>query len=287
MTFSQENADLLQNSPYISKTYSLYISYSYELYQEIESDVQKMSVANPDKMCYRHWISTIDPVKSEEARQHRFLCSGYDKGSDSPTSTYSCLNFVSVADIQRGICAYEHRAKRGFGDTPIKSVEHSCKECNSNHDSGKAPDEEDPDERGCTAYTPMLHVLQGICAWHVRSERLLDLYHGDRSKLKPEELYCLNECSAKRDAPCNGYIDVKHVVHQTCFHKVNLDNKIRLGGKLEGLEIICNGCEGECQTKKCDRGYTSVTEKHHFEAINDIHPLKIKKQQKPAEVVAA
>ncbi len=249
-----------------------------------------MSVANPGKMCYRHWISMVNPASlanPEEAIQHRYLCRGDDTNPDSLTSKYPCLNFVSIEDIKIGICAYEHRAKRGFGDTPIKSVEYSCKGCNSNHDSGKNPDEEDPSQRGCTAYTPMLYVIQGICAWHVRSERLLDLHHSDRSKLTSGEKHCLNECSAKKDVPCNGYIDIKNVVQQTCAHKVNLDNKIRLGGKPESLEIICNGCEGECQSQKCDRGYTSITDKHHFEAINDSHPLNIKKQQKQLETVAA
>lgn len=231
-----------------------------------------MLIATPEKVCYMHLAASKAPITEGDIR-HRYLCSGYNNGSLN-----GCPEFVSVASIQRGICAYEQRANNGFGDTLIKSVSHSCKECNSNHDSGKNPDSEE--RGGCTGYTPMLDVIKGTCAWHIRSGRLLDLYHGDRSQLKPEELHCLKKCSATKAVSCEGYVNVKHVVNQTCAHKVDLDNKLRKGGEIEGeLESICNGCNGDCKSVKCNGGYISITEKHHFEAINDMHPLIIGKKE--------
>jgi len=57
---------------------------------------------------------------------------------------------------------------------------------------------------------------------------------------------------------------------------VNLDTKQRNGGKVEGLEEICSGCTGECKSKKCNGGYISITEVHHFEVFNKMHPLNRK-----------
>lgn len=231
-------------------------------------------VANSEKVCYRHLLSLNGILHSQETMVHSYECSGFDRYLHSPTrSTSPCLNFISVADINKGLCAYEHKARNGFEETPVRTEGHHCNGCNSNHDSGKDTNE----HSACTAYTPMLKVTLGSCAWRVRSQRLLDIYGGDKLQLKPEEKHCLDECDASKKSPCRGYIDVKHVVEQTCLHKVNLDSKLRAGGAVEGLEELCAGCKGQCSSRRCQDSYTSVTEVHHFEVWNNLHPLSAKK----------
>lgn len=209
----------------------------------------------------------------KEASNHLYSCNGYDRSPSSQSAAKPCLGFVSVEDIQRGICAYELRARNGFGESPVKTEGHNCLGCNSNHQSGKDTGR----LTACTAYTPMLSVLERTCSWHVRSQRLLDLYNRDRTRLKPEELHCLEKCDAKKDSLCIGYIDVKHVVEETCIHKVNIDNKLRITGVAEGLEKVCLGCTGQCLSRKCQDSYISVTEMHHFEVWNELHPLTPRK----------
>jgi len=226
-----------------------------------------MLLAFPEKFCYRHLVlSKPGGITSSSDRDHVYACGGFDRGIGS---AIPCINFVSVEDVGKGICAYELRARNGFGESPVRTQGHHCSSCKSNSDSGKDTQE----HTACTAYTPMLSVINGSCAWHLRSQRLVDMYKGDRTQLKPEELHCLEECSASKHSDCPGYIDIKHVVEQTCLHKVNLDNKMRKGGSIEGLESICAECPGKCNKSNCNGSYTSVTEIHHFEVWNDFHPL--------------
>jgi len=224
-----------------------------------------MSIGYPDSLCYRHLRALRETDMSQEDRDHFLLCNGVR----GPNSSFPCLNFVSIADIQRGICAYELRSKNSFGESLVKSQGHNCKGCNSNHNSAR----DSQDTTGCTGYTPMLAVINGNCAWHIRSQRLVDLYKGDRTKLKPEERHCLEECDAKKDVPCKGYIDIKYIVEQTCAHKVNLNIKLKNGREVEGLEEICANCTGQCESKKCGDSYISITDIHHFDVFNELHPL--------------
>ncbi len=225
-----------------------------------------MSTASPDNFCYRQLMSRKGIPNSKEANKHLYICDGYSRNLNS---SYPCLDFVSITEIKRGICAYELRARNGQGESPVRTIGHSCNGCNSNHDSGKDIN----DHTACTAYTPMIKVILGSCAWHIRSQRLLNLYDGDKAKLKSEEKHCLEECDASRSSSCPGYINIKHVVEQTCQHKVNLDNKLRMGGKIIGLEELCADCTGQCKSKRCESSFISVTEKHHFEVWNEVHPL--------------
>jgi len=145
-----------------------------------------MSIANPEKVCYRHLqILKRGLLRSEEGTFNpedlaHYFCSGF-RALDS---LCPCNNFFPadifhrafshglyvIEDIEDGWrnsrCAFELIARTGHINPYVRERGKNCVYCNSNPNSGKS----------CDFYTDFNDFVRSICAFQVRAKRLVDKF---------------------------------------------------------------------------------------------------------------
>jgi len=238
-----------------------------------------MSIANPEKVCYRH-LQILKKGKIKPEELVHYFCNG----SRSSDSSCPCDSFLSTEAVYRAFsqglyvlediedgwknerCAFELMARIGHINPYVKNRGKNCVSCNSNSNSGKS----------CDFYVDFKDFSRSICAFQVRAKRLVDKF-GSKELLRPAELFCLDECHGTiHTAACEqkvGYYDVTYVVQGICADKAKVTTKIRRGQKLEELETRCIACSGKIDCKLCPSNSPLATEVYGITVENALPPV--------------
>jgi len=208
------------------------------------------------RVCYKR--PEVAPIQNPTPYSIRCksACSGYNAGNELRLS----CNFVSVPEmritegrgftpqeisdsVDKGVCVYQLKTNKGMPNLHVLGTGRNCDSCDSCSEGAKK----------CDYHVPVLDYARGVCGFHIRSKKLANRLK-EGQKLNPDEEYCLGCSGVLVEAKCagrTGYRDIRNIVDELCESKSRVLDKLRIGLPLEGLELICAGCECKDGNRQC------------------------------------